>query len=187
MACGAGGAAEMSRLRRLLRMISPAAAENEAGLGAWMELAASGSQALRGVYLGSLIHIARAMAGENVVCVADFSGDSLPVQARERGNRDLVTERVFAIAGQVLESSVRACRSGGVFGVGRFRMSRLDRPSRTLLDSVVEYDISPTGLPILVVRAYAMEEGEDAPVPPELETAPVPVMPAAGMALRVAG
>lgn len=191
VASGAGNGAELSGLRRMLRMLAPASADGggnaDNGVEAWMSLVAAGTANLRSAYLASLLQSARALDGGNVVAISDLSGEALPVQAVGRGNRDTVTDRVTAQAGQVLQSAVRSIRSAGVLGVGRFRMTRLDRPSRTLVDSAVDFERSPTGLPAMVVRAHEVESFDALPEPAPLAPAGPGVGLETRMALRVAG
>lgn len=186
VAGGAGQESELSGLRRMLRMLGPAK-DNSPAVEAWMSLAAAGTAALRSIYLASLLQAARSLDGGNVVSVADLSGEALPVQAVGRGTRDTVTERVTAQAGQLLQAAVRSFRSAGVLGVGRFRMTRLDRPSRTLVDGAVDFARSATGLPTIVIRAHEVESFDALPEPAPLAPAATGVGFEPRMALRVAG
>jgi len=186
VASGAGPAAEVSRLRRLVHQLGTVASPPEGAVDVWMDIAAGGIAALRLAYLAGLADSARKLAGTNVVAIADISGDAIMVHSRGNGKRGALTDRVTGAAQDVVTAVAQASTGPGVFCVGRLLVRRHDRPSRTLLDGAIDAGLTATGLPAIVARAQPVRTAQPIPAPTPVLAVDCRVPFGARVALRVA-
>lgn len=174
----------MALVRRLLLLThgQPGTSHQEA----WLALLQRGAASLRTRYHHTLAEAAMTGRGQGIVAIADMSGELLPVDARREGPHSDFSGRVLKAAAELSQAVADACATSGVFCVGRLRMTRVDRPSRTLLECSVDAKLSGTGLPAIVVRAHDLRAG----AAPEAASAPAAgcrVGLPAHVALRIAG
>jgi len=176
----------MALVRRLLLLTHGQSDANASHQDAWLALLQRGAASLRTRYHHTLAEAALVGRGQGIVAIADMSGELLPVDARREGPHPDFSDRVLKAASELSQAVANACATSGVFCVGRLRMTRVDRPSRTLLECSVDAKLSGTGLPAIVVRAHDLRTG----AAPEAASAPIAgcrVRLPAHVALRIAG